>query len=427
MARQRKGENHMMSTNRRWFAGVDWASSKHDVTLTDDSSRIIGRRIFAHSGEGLAQMADWLLRETGAVAADIHVAIETPHGAVVETLLERGFSAYSINPKQLDRFRDRFTVAGAKDDSRDADVLASSLRTDANAFRVIAPADPAIVELREWTRMAEAHGHDLRRYLSRLRDLLQRYFPAFLALGGDADAAWKLALLELAPTPAIAASLPRAKVARLLKAHRVRCHDADAVLAILRAPPPAVSQATIAAASAHVRALLKSIRLAAGQLKEAHVMLDRLTTALAEPEESPSGQTVQRDAAILRSSPGIGTIVLATLLTEAPQAVREQDYHALRCNGGIAPVTRQSGKRRYVVRRHACNRRLRNALYHWARNAIQKDARIRAKYEALRARGHSWARALRGVADHLLYVACAMLKAGTLYEPNHASAPIKSP
>jgi len=111
MARQRKGENHMMSTNRRWFAGVDWASSKHDVTLTDDSGRIVGRRIFEHSGDGLAQMADWLLRETGAAAADIHVAIETPHGPVVETLLERGFSTYSINPKQLDRFRDRFTVA----------------------------------------------------------------------------------------------------------------------------------------------------------------------------------------------------------------------------------------------------------------------------------------------------------------------------
>jgi hypothetical protein len=26
---------------------------------------------------------------------------------VVETLLERGFKVYSINPKQLDRFRDR--------------------------------------------------------------------------------------------------------------------------------------------------------------------------------------------------------------------------------------------------------------------------------------------------------------------------------
>jgi transposase len=168
----------MMSTSRQWFAGVDWASSKHDVTLTDDGGRIVGRRIFEHSGAGLAQMADWLLRESEAAPAAIQVAIETPHGAVVETLLERGFCVHSINPKQLDRFRDRFTVAGAKDDRRDADVLASSLRTDAQAFRLLAPTDPTIVELREWSRMADEHGRDLRRYMSRLRDQLQRYFPA---------------------------------------------------------------------------------------------------------------------------------------------------------------------------------------------------------------------------------------------------------
>jgi hypothetical protein len=33
---------------------------------------------------------------------------------VVEALLERGLRVHATNPKQLDRFRDRFTVAGAK-------------------------------------------------------------------------------------------------------------------------------------------------------------------------------------------------------------------------------------------------------------------------------------------------------------------------
>jgi transposase len=411
---------HMSDANRQWFVGVDWASSKHDVSLSDDAGKVIGPRVFEHSGDGLVQMADWLARESGARPADIHVAIETPHGP----LLERGFNVYSINPKQLDRFRDRFTVAGAKDDRRDADVLGSSLRTDRQAFRALVAADPEIVELREWSRMAEEHGRDLRRCLSRLREQLQRYFPAFLALGGDPDAAWKLALLEMCPTPAMARSLPRAKVARLVKAHGVRCHTADGLLAILRAQPPEVSQATVAAAEAHARALMKAIRLATEQLAEAKAELGRRTDALCEPEETEPGQTKQRDAAILHSSPGMGRIILATLLAEAPQAVRERDYHALRSHGGIAPVTRQSGKSRHVVRRHACNRRLQNVLYHWARIAIQKDARCRARYEALRARGHSWARALRTVADHLLYVACAMLVGLSMTDPRwRQSAP----
>jgi transposase len=416
----------MTDASRPWFAGVDWASSKHDVSLADDSGKVVARRTFEHSGDGLAQMADWLLRESGAAAAAIHVAIETPYGPVVETLLERGFKVYSINPKQLDRFRDRFTAAGAKDDRRDADVLGSSLRTDPKAFRALEPADPAIVELREWTRMAEEHMRDLRRYMGRLREQLQRYFPAFLALGGEDDASWRMALLELAPTPAEAAALPRAKLARLIKAHRVRCHDADAMRAILKAPAPKVSAATVAAARAHVLALLKAARLAAEQHKEAIAMLDKLTSALAEPEESLPGQMVQRDAAILLSSPGLGRITLATLLTEAPQAVRERDYHALRCLAGVAPVTRQSGKHRSVTRRYACNRRLRNALFYWARSAVLKDDRCRARYEALRARGKSWGCALRNIADRLLYVTCAMLRDGTLYEPNKGAEAIKT-
>jgi transposase len=84
-------------------------------------------------------------------------------------------------------------------------------------------------------------------------------------------------------------------------------------------------------------------------------------------------------------------------------------------------VTRRSGKSCIVVRRYACNQRLRNATYHWAQNAIQHDAASRAKYDALRAKGHGHARALRSVIDRLLSVACAMLNSGTLFNPEFAS------
>jgi hypothetical protein len=85
---------------------------------------------------------------------------------------------------------------------------------------------------------------------------------------------------------------------------------------------------------------------------------------------------------------------------------------------GVAPVTRRSGKTNIVLRRRACHPRLANAVYHWARVAVQNDRTSRAKYEALQDRGHGYARALRSVADRLLNVACAMLRDGTLFEPS---------
>ncbi len=70
-----------------------------------------------------------------------------------------------------------------------------------------------------------------------------------------------------------------------------------------------------------------------------------------------------------------------------------------------------------VSMRYGCNMRLRNALYHWARTSVQKDAAAKKHYAALRKAGHSHGRATRGVADRWLAVLMAMLKAGTLYDP----------
>jgi transposase len=191
-----------MTDERRWYAGVDWASESHHVLLTDGDGRKIGEKIFKHSGEGLAEMAAWLMATSGvAEPSQIHIAIEVPHGPVVETLIERGFKVHVINPKQMDRFRDRFTLAGAKDDSRDAEVMASALRTDPRCFRLLAVADPVVIELREWSRIAENLGVDRNRLTNRLREQLLRYFPAILDLESDLGAEWLLDLWETAPSP----------------------------------------------------------------------------------------------------------------------------------------------------------------------------------------------------------------------------------
>ena len=372
-------------------------------------------------------MIAWLLKESGGKPEEIHVAIEIPHGPIVEALLERGFNVYAINPKQLDRFRDRFTVAGVKDDSRDADVLADSLRTDMRAFRKLAGVDALIVELKEWSRLDEELKAERVRLTNRLRDQLWRYYPQMLELPDDIGANWFLDLVEAVPTPEKAARVRETSIARILKNHRIRRFDATHVLNELRKPALTVAPGTIEAAIAHIRSLVERLRVINKQLGDVERHIDRLCKSLSEPVADSDGETTprerneQRDAAILDSAPGIGRTVLATLLTEAPDPLQRRDYHALRALCGTAPVTRRSGKSCIVVRRLACNGRLRNAAYYWASNAIQYDATSRAKYNALRARGHGHARALRSVADRLLYVACTMLKKGTLFDTSLAS------
>jgi len=413
-----------MSETKRWYAGVDWGSQNHCVFLTDGEGRKLGERTFKHSGEGLAEMAAWLMKTSAAEEpAQVFVAIEVPHGPVAETLIERGFAVHAINPKQMDRFRDRFSMAGAKDDSRDAEVMASSLRTDARCFRALASADPIIVELREWSRIAEELGVERNRLANRLREQLWRYFPAVLELETDVGAEWLLEFLDLAPTPERAAKLRESTIARLLKARRIRRLDAGTIIRTMRAPAPQLAPGTVEAASAHVASLIPRLRLVNRQIRDAERRLEALTDRLRAPEdgepapESEPEPNKPSDAAILASLPGVGTTVLAALIAEAPEPLQRRDYPALRSLTGVAPVTRRSGKSSIVLRRQACNERLANAAYHWARVAVQHDPRSRAKYAELRKRGCTHGRALRSVADRLLNVACAMLKSGRLFDP----------
>ncbi len=402
-----------MEEQKRWFVGIDWATEEHQVCVEDSVGNVVGERVFAHSGSGLGKLCDWLGELSGLEPDEILVAIEVPHGAVVETLLERGFRVFAINPKQLDRFRDRFTLAGAKDDRRDAQVLARSLRTDSVCFRQLKIDDPVVVELREWSRIGDELQRERVRLANRIREQLRRYYPQVLSLHDDVAADWLLALWELVPTPLVARKARRTSVERILKAHRIRKLDANAVLSVLRELPLSVAPGTTEAATAHIRAVAERVRLVNRQLREAHRRIDQLVEQVAKSqhaEDSTGQKCEQRDVEILQSLPGVGRIVLATLLAEASGPLRERDYHALRSLTGVAPVTRSSGKSHCVLMRKACHSRLRNAMYHWSRVAMQKDPRSKERYAALRARGHSHARALRSVGDRNLSVACAMLR-----------------
>ncbi len=106
----------------------------------------------------------------------------------------------------------------------------------------------------------------------------------------------------------------------------------------------------------------------------------------------------------------------------------DRDYLTLRAYAGAAPVTKRSGKRAFFVHmRYGCKRRLRQALYHWSRTSVQRDAAARAYDDGLRTRGHSHARALRSVADRWLRILVAMLKTGTLYDPSRFASAVEIP
>jgi len=396
-----------------WFVGIDWGSQQHQVYVLDRDRRRVGERVVDHDGASLARLADWLWTLSAGQPQRVAVAIEVPRGAIVEGLLERGFHLFALNPKQLDRFRDRHRVAGAKDDRRDAFVLANSVRTDQPSFRRVHLDAPQLLLLRELSRAEETLLEEFRRSANRLREQLHRFYPQMLQLCSAADEPWLWDLIDLVPTPAHAALLSEEQVQRVLKAHRIRRVTGTDVLTCLQMQALPVAPGAAEAAQAHCQLLLPCLRVLAEQLQACSQQVSALLSTLAEElgeGESPS------DVAIVLSLPGVGRKTTAWLFAEAAQPLAERDYQMLRTHSGVAPVTKQSGKRRLVVMRRGCNPRLRHALYHMARVAMQRDAHFNSVYTTLRAKGQRHGQALRHIGDRLLRILVAMLRHRTCYD-----------
>jgi Transposase len=273
----------MTETAYTAYVGIDWGTATHQVAVLDAQRAPLGERAVAHDGAALQAFTEWLTLLTGGEPARVAVGLEVPRGAVVDTLLERGFHVFALNPKQLDRFRDRYTVAGAKDDRRDAFVLATALATDRPAFRQLELEAPLIVELREWSRVEDELREEWGRLANRLREQLHRFSPQLLSLCPAADESWFWALIGLAPTPLAAQRLRRAAVVTLLCEHRIRRLTADQVLAVLRSVPLRVAPGTVEAASAHVALLIPRLELIDRQRRDCARRIEHLLDCQRSP------------------------------------------------------------------------------------------------------------------------------------------------
>ena len=429
-----------------WFLGIDWGTAHHAIHLTDATGAPLLEQQIEHTSTGLERFVTKLAELTGGHLERVAVGIEAPRGALIELLLERGAVVFAVNPKQLDRFRDRFSVAGAKDDRLDALVLASAVRTDRPRFRQVAVDDPLVIQVRELTRADEVLLADFTAGTNRLRELVHRIAPEWLPLSSNADEAWFWRFLELAATPRRGRDLRRNKIQQLLKSHRIRRLTAEDVLRVLETPPLHVAPGTVEAVTTHIRLLLPRVRLVHAQrqacardLEAALDMLEQTPVAVPTPTPptapgAPTGQGEDQgppgapnDVAILRSVPGAGVVVVSTFIAEAAALLAARDIDGLRAVMGVAPVRQRTGKQKHgtVSMRHACNMRLRNACYFLAFASTRFDETARRYYAQLRQRGHSHGRALRSVADRWLRIIIAMLKSRSFYDPTRfARAPL---
>ena len=319
------------------------------------------------------QLTAWLSEHTGAAASEtIGVVLETSSGPVVECGQASGYTMYAMNPKQADRYRDRFSPAGAKDDRRDALVLATALYLEPQVLRRLERPENPSIELRDRWHMRQNLTQLQLRLILQMQKVFWRYYPQFETLfGSDLALPFVAALRHRMPNAHQAQRTRKSMVAAILKKYHIRRFDAQQMLAQLSTQPLPVPVATEVAAQEYLTLLWQQLTLVNHQLQELEQQLiatlenlkTNSATSSATSLEPKLQQQKPSDCDILASIPGIDKMVLATLLEEAAPAIQNRDYAALRCSTRIAPVTKRSGKSCRVQRRRAANPRLADTMY----------------------------------------------------------------
>ena len=166
------------------FVGIDWADSKHDVSVVSATGGKPVHQVITHTPEALSE---WLYKlRKQYPEGKIAICLEQSKGALIFHLLGYDFlTLFPVNPKSLARFREAFTSSGAKSDFSDADYLQEFVSTHNDRLRQWQPDDEqsrTIAFLAEGRRKAVDERTKL---TNRLRSILKMYFPQALELVGE--------------------------------------------------------------------------------------------------------------------------------------------------------------------------------------------------------------------------------------------------
>lgn len=391
--------------------GIDQGSQYHDVCLVPEGQAPQYLRL-PHDAEGLTQLLE-AIRQREPHPDRVHVAIEgSAQGLFVAALLAQGFRVYPVNPKAVDRYRDRFSPAGSKDDRRDALVLAEILRTDLHRLRPLQPESDTLRRLRVLFAHYQALVEERTRLINQLTACLRAYYPRALQLFAHLGRPVAWAFLRAFPTPEDLARAHPEHIEQLLRRYRhPRAAAKTAELYALACKPQLPPDpATVSLWARRMHFLLDQLEAVSREMEACGEQLEELV------QQHPDGE-------LFRSVKGVGTVLSAGLIClfgEDRQAI--PDARVVQCRAGTAPVTVRSGKSTRVYFRRACNKQARNTVQQLAQQLVLHHAWALELYWAHRIRGRHYHEALRIVGHHALRVLYAVWRDRQPYDADRYEA-----
>jgi transposase len=394
-------------TLQRYYLGVDWADQSHQFWVGDPQGKKVAEMAVEQSPKGMSELGRWLY-ERKAEGIELWAAIEKPQGRIVDFLLDHGVVVYPVNPKALDRARDRFRMSQSKSDAFDAYVLAEFLRTDHGHLRALQPDSEQAQELKMLTRDYQRLGRHKTRLLNQIEVTLKEYYPRPLEVFSDLESKIALDFLERYPTPRALSELTRRNWNRFAKRdHRLSEERCKELWEKLSQPQLKIPEHVVRTKAQLLLVLVTQLKSLAQAVKNYGEEVERFFACMPAAEFAktlPGGKS--------------GT-TLPTLWAELGDAKsRWQSFRHLQAEAGGVPVTKASGKSRVVQFRFACNKLLRYGSYWFSFNTLNRCEWANKYYRDQRRKGHSHPQALRALGAKWLKIIFVMWRDHKPYDEN---------
>jgi transposase len=381
--------------------GIDVGKHQHIAAICHEGEREARRSVlrFRSDRQGLAELERWLAQH-GPVQRAVLESSGHYHLNLAAALQRRGVPVAVVNPVESKYFSKR-RLQRTKSDPADARTLALLAMVDQPEIRDVL----AGAELREASRFAMSLVDEQGRVCQKIGRLVELGFPELAAAYDDPTCTSALAVLRLAPT---AQAVARKRLDTLADANRGP--GRRALGATKAAQIQALAKQTIAAPE-----LATQIGF---QMRLLIAQYDLLETQIAEAEAHLAtlldGELVRR----LRTIPGAGPAIVATLIAEIGDIGRFSEFDKLVAYVGVHPAEKSSGEKGKDPETSwrmskAGNAYLRTALYRMAIVGITHNPIIRAHYARKRAQGKSKMNAVGHCMKKALAIVWGVWRSGT--------------
>jgi transposase len=364
--------------------GIDWADENHAYHCVTPDGKVCAGILDQDPQAIVDWINHWHKQFPG---CQIEICLETSRGALINSLLEHGLTVYPVNANALANYRKAFAHGGGKNDPVDAKLISQFLTHYRDQLKPLNHDQPLTRELGVLARDRRNLVEQRVALANKLTELLKQYFPAILQLNSSKSyAEFIVRLLLKYPTLEALQAAGRTKLQKFFFGVGSKANAAKRIDMLLSAIPLTTDPVILRTCGRLVQTICGQLQVLNNSIKGYDAALETLV------------KQHHRFACVAKlpnSGPASQARILAAL---GDDQARYRTASNVQAAAGIAPLTTQSGKSKYVSSRWACSKFMKQTFHEYAGLSITKCQWARNYYDRQIANGNSAQMAKRALA-----------------------------